>query len=94
MQEQLAMVPARVVTPPVIYPGHSHVHLLPIARMAVVHGALDDFRGQINGGAADLCRNSHLSGQVDGGHWEKLPKEAKGWARRGLGRARLFHTQG
>lgn len=35
---------------------HSHVHLLPVARVVIVHGALDDLWGQVTGGPTDLCK--------------------------------------
>ena len=39
-------------------PTHSHVHLLPIARVVIIHGALNDLRGQVTGRPTDLCRDS------------------------------------
>lgn len=52
-------------------PTHSHVHLLPVARVVTVHGALDDLRGQVTGGPADLCRNSYYQGRSAGATWKK-----------------------
>lgn len=35
--------------------SHSHIHLLPVALVLVVHGALEDLGGQVARRAADLC---------------------------------------
>lgn len=54
-------------------PTHSHVHLLPIAGVVIVHGALDDLRGQVTGGPTDLCRDSFHRGRSAEAHGRERP---------------------
>ena len=56
-------------------PTHSHVHLLPIAGVVIVHGALDDLRGQVTGGPTDLCRDSFHRGRSAEAHGRERPTE-------------------
>lgn len=50
--------------------SHSHIHLLPVALVLVIHGALQDLGGQVARSAADLCEDrtqhpvSHPRGTV------------------------------
>lgn len=37
--------------------SHSHINLLPVALVLVIHGALQDLGGQVARGAADLCKD-------------------------------------
>lgn len=60
-----------------LLPAHSHVHLLPVAGVVIVHGALDDLRGQVTGGPTDLCRDSFHRGRSAEAHGRERPTESR-----------------